>query len=202
MINIERKDVKFTINIKSITPTGQFSGYGSVFGILDSYKDVVDAGAFIRTLQYKQGFTKVMWQHDYTNPIAWATANEDRYGLALEGQLLIEGGVNRNGEVLTAKDEIPQARYAYTLMKAGVIDGLSIGYVPVQEYRDDNGIRHLSEVKLYEVSLVTFPANEEALIFGVKNYMLNNNESNITALRLKMLESSRELRELIKTHNC
>jgi HK97 family phage prohead protease len=97
--------------------TSWFAGYASVFDEVDSQNDRVMRGAFKSTLQkYKlQGQSpKMLWQHDSTEPIGlWHQVKEDATGLYVEGTLLLE---------------VQKAREAYALMKAGVLDSLSIGY--------------------------------------------------------------------------
>ena len=61
--------------------------------------------------------------------------------------------------------ELPKAQEAYVLLKSGAIDGLSIGYEVAKAVRDrQTGVRHLLEVSLWEISLVTFAANQAARI--------------------------------------
>lgn len=137
---------------------GSFTGYGSVFGVRDSYGDVVERGAFKASLDVwagKKKLPKMLYQHRTGEPIGvWTRMVEDEKGLAVEGRLLLE---------------VQRAKEAYALMKAGALDGLSIGYVPVKEAWDkDTQTNRLKEIDLWEVSPVTFGANPEALIEGVK----------------------------------
>lgn len=146
------------LEIKELGDDGSFSGYGSVFGNVDYYGDVVEAGAFTKTLAAKM--PAMLWQHDSAEPIGvWTKIAEDEKGLYMEGRLLT-GKVSRASE-------------AHELLKAGAVKGLSIGYMPkVWEWlKDNNGdsIRHLKEIDLWEVSLVTFPANEAAVVTSVKS---------------------------------
>lgn len=146
------------LEIKELSDDGSFSGYGSVFGNVDYYGDVVEAGAFTKTLAAKM--PAMLWQHDSAEPIGvWTKIAEDEKGLYMEGRLLT-GKVSRASE-------------AHELLKAGAVKGLSIGYMPkVWEWlKDNNGdsIRHLKEIDLWEVSLVTFPANEAAVVTSVKS---------------------------------
>lgn len=148
--------------IKDAGQDGEITGYGSVFGVVDRYGEIVDRGAFSKTL--KERSPKMLWQHDPSQPIGvWSDAKETDHGLRLNGQINLE----------TA-----QGREAHALIKQGAVDGLSIGYIPVKWIvEEDNSsdqetksvIMHLTEVKLYETSVVTFPANESALIAGIKS---------------------------------
>ena len=157
---MECKHLSRPFEIKVIADDGVFEGYGSVFGVEDWYRDVVVKGAFSRSLadwKLKGALPVLCWQHDAANVIGvYEEMAEDDHGLYLRGRLL--------------KDDIDQARTAYALLKAKAISGLSIGYsVKVDEYDRNTEIRTLKEVDLWEVSLVTFPANEHARVESVKN---------------------------------
>jgi HK97 family phage prohead protease len=143
--------------IKNLSEDGYFEGYASVFNFLDHHGDSVKRGAFKNSLSTRsvKGL-KMLWQHDQNKPIGiWEDAREDAYGLYVKGRLLME---------------VPQAQEAYAFLKAGVIEGLSIGYNPVCSYFDENKkVNFLTEVDLLEISLVTFAANEKAKVINVKN---------------------------------
>ena len=157
MINRKRLDMPF--EIKSVNDSGAFTGYGSVFGVKDSYSDIVVKGAFTKSLNKwkKNGrLPALLWQHKMDEPIGYYTKMvEDDNGLYLEGQLLIE--------------DDPLARRAHAHMRAKSLSGLSIGYA-LNDYDYDEGKDAfiLKEIDLWEVSVVTFPANDEARIFDVK----------------------------------
>lgn len=141
---------------KSMDDDGMFEGYASVFGVQDHDGDVIVRGAFTKTLQrYKDDnrMPKMLWQHR-TDMICgkWLVMSEDDRGLYVKGNCILE---------------VDEGRKAYHLMKAGVLDGMSIGFNIVDGGRDERG-RVISEVDLWEVSLVTFGANPEALITRVK----------------------------------
>lgn len=148
----DRLDVPF--QIKAVSDDGLFSGYGSVFGVIDSYKEIVAQGAFSESLS--QRTPALLWQHRSGEPIGvYSALREDQTGLYVEGKLALKTA--RGAE-------------AYELLKMGAISGLSIGFVT----RDDSydrvtGIRTLKKVDLWEVSLVTFPANDAARVSGVKS---------------------------------
>jgi HK97 family phage prohead protease len=143
------------LQLKSVDEQGGFSGYASIFGVVDSQNDRMEQGAFSETLKDKNTHIKLLWQHCFDEPIGvFTTLREDARGLYVEGKLLLD---------------VQRGREAHTLLKAGAICGLSIGYVPVK-YRIDphTGVRVLQEVALYEVSVVTFPANAAAMVQAVK----------------------------------
>lgn len=144
-------DVPF--KIKAVSDDGLFSGYGSVFNVVDSYKEVVVPGAFAETLQSRM--PSLLWQHRSGEPIGVYTAvREDNVGLYVEGKLALKTA--RGAE-------------AYELLKMGAISGLSIGFITREDSYDKvSGIRTLKKLDLWEVSLVTFPANDAARVSGVK----------------------------------
>ena len=156
----DMKRLSAAFKLKQITDEGEIAGYASVFDVVDRHDDIVVRGAFARTLEEarRRGKRpKLLWQHMSSEPLGvWQTLTEDSTGLYVEGRLLV-GAVNR-------------AREAHALLKAGAIDGLSIGFITRKdEYDSASGIRRLIDVDLLEVSLVTFPANEEATVTDVKN---------------------------------
>jgi HK97 family phage prohead protease len=152
----EKKVKNLHLKVKSVNDDGTFTGMGSVFGVVDSYGDIVVKGAFTKTLEEQKGKIRCLWQHDQTQPIGVFTSLiETDEGLQVEGKLTLgsTGGAN-----------------AYALMQDGAVDGLSIGFQTIQDSFDQQtGIRYIKEVKLWEVSVVTFPANEEATITSVKS---------------------------------
>lgn len=146
--------------LKAVQSDGTFTGYGSVFGVEDSYGDVVEPGAFKVSLDFwktKGKLPALLWQHRSDTPIGvWKAMSEDEHGLLVEGELALK---------------TQQGAEAYELLKLGAISGLSIGYsVPpaggVWEPKSETF--RLTQVDLWETSLVTFPANEAAQVETVK----------------------------------
>lgn len=139
-----------------------FKGYASTFGNVDEVGDIIEAGAFAKSIQERgpEGTKqiKVLWQHDA--PLGMPTVMfEDSKGLYVEGKI----SKTRLG------DE------ALELMRDGVVDRMSIGFsIPQGKayYDEAMGVRKIKEVKLFEFSPVTFPANELAVVTGVKNLEL------------------------------
>jgi uncharacterized protein len=142
--------------LKTIQDTGIFKGYASMYNIRDSHKDIVKPGAFDRALQESntQGrWPKMLWQHDPAQPIGvWTRMQSDAQGLLVEGRLFLN---------------LQKGHEAYTLLKEGVVDGLSIGYEATKARRQGQH-RILEDITLHEISLVTFPSNESARILHVK----------------------------------
>lgn len=132
---------------------GVVSGYGSVFGGVDAYGDTMIPGAFAKSLAKRK--PKMLWQHSMDEPIGvWDEAREDTKGLFVKGRLAMktEGG-----------------QEAYELLSMGAIDGLSIGFRTVADEIVQGGTRLLKEVDLWEVSFVTIPADQAALVQSVKS---------------------------------
>ena len=129
------------------------SGYASLFGRVDQGNDVVQKGAYadsLKRLAARGGAVKMLWQHDPAQPIGvWDEVREDAVGLWVKGRILTE---------------VEKGREAAALLTAGAIDGLSIGYRTVKSERNGKGQRLLSELELWEVSLVTFPMLPEARV--------------------------------------
>ena len=159
-MKIEHKT--FAMELKEVQKTGAFSGYLSVFGNVDSYREMVMPGAFAETLaewNTKGRLPPILWQHRSGEPIGpFTKMHEDNKGLYVEGRLLIE--------------DLQRAKEAHVLMEHKVVSGMSIGFETIGEEIDkQNRIRKLTKVKLWEGSIVTFPANEEAQVEAVKSLL-------------------------------
>jgi Escherichia/Staphylococcus phage prohead protease len=148
--------------------TGKFSGYGSVFGTKDSYGDVVEPGAFAASLKAWRGkgqMPALLWQHQMGEPIGkWTEMAEDDRGLYVEGQLALK--TTRGAE-------------AHELLKMDALRGLSIGYAIPKDggaWDPQAKVFRLKQVDLWEVSLVTFPANEDAQVEAVKSAIASPRE--------------------------
>jgi uncharacterized protein len=146
-------------------------GYASVFGKRDQGGDVVLPGAYAISLKAmaKAGRrVKMLWQHDPAQPIGtWDEVREDATGLWVKGRLL---------------SEVAKGREAAALLEAGAIDGLSIGYRTVKAERDGKGQRLLSELELWEVSLVTFPMLPEARVAAKGDDLSTDTWAEVAAL--------------------
>lgn len=158
-MNLKHRTVPF--HVKEVSDAGTFTGYASVFDVLDYYRDVVRPGAFKGTLEdwQKRGrLPPLLWQHDSREPLGpHEEMYEDTKGLYVTGRLLI--------------DDVPQARTAYALLKAKVISGMSIGFdIPEggMEYDGKMNIWNITAVDLWENSLATFPANDQCEVEEVK----------------------------------
>jgi uncharacterized protein len=173
------------LDLKALGEDGVIAGYGAVFGNRDSYGDVIQPGAFKRSLadhRRNKSRPKMFWQHDPSQPIgSWTEITEDDKGLLVTGQLNMD---------------VQRGREAFALLKAGDIDGLSIGYRVVKASEDETqGVMLLKELTLVEVSVVSQPANPLALVSAVKAAELEDLRARLAAGdRLQQ----REMEELMK----
>jgi len=147
---MKHKDL--SLEIKSVGEDGTFEGLLSVYGNVDLGSDLVEPGAFTKTIQENKGVVPMLWQHDQKSPIGQLELVDSAEGLRVKGRFELE---------------VQQAREAYVLVKSGIIKGLSIGYVAVKSVAI-KGVRHLKELRLLEGSVVTFAMNPEAMITAVK----------------------------------
>lgn len=149
------KYLNIPTEFKALGDAGQFSGYAAIFGNVDLGGDIIEPGAFKQFAKNKKGKITVLWQHNSTEPIGLAEVSQDEKGLAFDGELVLED---------------PLARTAFAHMKAGSVNGMSIGYDVLENgsKRDNAGIRTLSKLKLWEISAVTFGMNPLARIEAAK----------------------------------
>jgi HK97 family phage prohead protease len=142
--------------LSSVDEDGTFAGYASLFGKTDLARDVVMPGAFAASIAARGADgIKMLFQHDPNQPIGvWLEVREDGQGLYVKGRLATE---------------VARAREVLALMRAGALDGLSIGYRTVRGRTDSKtGLRRLLEVDLWEISVVTFPMLPDARVSAVK----------------------------------
>jgi uncharacterized protein len=139
------------------------SGYASVYEVTDTHNDLIVSGAFAESVQaYQQGEYKIplLWQHQADKPIGVIKElSEDLHGLYLTAEILAD---------------IHYGKEALSLIKSEAICGLSIGFSLLKAHTNDENIRVIEQAKLWEVSLVTFPANQQACITQLKsqNFLL------------------------------
>jgi HK97 family phage prohead protease len=148
---------KFTpVGATPIDPDGTFSGYASLFDVVDLGRDRVRRGAFSTCLAKRGAHgVRMLWQHDPGEPIGvWMSIEEDRKGLLVQGRL---------------EPAVERGRAALALLRRGALDGLSIGFRAARS-RVERGtrIRDLVEIDLWEISLVTFPMLPDARVARVK----------------------------------
>ncbi len=147
-----KMEYKFAPLEAEVKADGTISGYASRFGIKDQGGDIVVKGAFGDSLNQRS--PKMLWQHDPAQPIGnWSKSAEDSTGLHVEGQINLD---------------VQKGREAYSLLKSGAIEGMSIGYRSRKVGKSDTA-RLLEKLDLWEVSLVTFPMQLEATVENVKS---------------------------------
>jgi HK97 family phage prohead protease len=152
----EYKSFKFALENPGDDESGEFSGYAAVFGNEDSGHDVIQKGAFAKTITEDFDRIKILSQHEsYALPIGKPLElREDDKGLFIKGKI---SNTEKGREILT-------------LMRDGVLNELSIGYDATEfEFDSKTGIRYLKEIKLWEVSIVTWAMNDQAKIDDVKS---------------------------------
>ena len=149
----EQKTIEFELESYN-EAEGIFSGYGAVFSNIDSGGDIIEPGAFTKTIAESADRVKILSGHNESLlPIGKPLVlREDAKGLYIEARI----------------SDTALGRDVKTLIGDGVLGELSIGYDPVVFDYDEDGVRHLREVKLWEISVVTWAMNEEAVITDFK----------------------------------
>jgi HK97 family phage prohead protease len=186
----------FEFQVKAVTEDGMIEGYASVFNVIDAEGDIIAPGAFRRTIrswQAKNRAVPVLWQHDAAMPIGVTKAmTEDENGLRVMAQLVMP---------------VQKAQEAYALAKAGALGGMSIGFtVPrmaedgqaAAMYDEEKGARVFREVRLWEYSMVTFPANEAAVITAVKSDPLLSDLRDTLAALKKSIDEQTEFTHFLR----
>jgi uncharacterized protein len=140
------------LELKAVTEAGEFEGLAAVYDIIDEGGDCISRGAFTKTLSEGSAELPLLWQHDQRQPIGRVRLTDTPKGLMAHGRLAMS---------------VPEAQKAYTLMKEGIVRGLSIGYRAIKEQMT-GAVRRLKEIRLFEVSVVTLPMAPSALITNVK----------------------------------
>lgn len=151
----EHESKAFRFELESADENGEFSGYAAVFGNRDSGDDIIEKGAFARTIKEDFDRIKILSQHnDCELPIGKPIElREDDKGLFVRGKI----------------SDTQKGRDIRTLLQDGVLNELSIGYDPVEfEFDSNAGVRRLKEIKLWEISVVTWAMNEQAKVDEVK----------------------------------
>lgn len=183
--SIKTKESSTDINRFSAHDDGIISGYASVFNVTDAYNDVVQKGAFTDAVaMFNDGKKpKLLWQHDVHYPIGIIEEmREDDYGLFIKARLLLE---------------LPQVKDIYCLLKNNAINGFSIGY-RIKEKFNQNGKQILSKINLLEISIVTFPACESAVVSNVKN--IGENKMN-TEIQNEINKLNTNINDYIQSSN-
>jgi uncharacterized protein len=151
-------ETKFTgVALETVEKDGTFSGYASLFGAVDLGKDMVERGAFAKSLRTRGAAgIRMLFQHDPNEPIgSWQEVREDQRGLFVKGKLT---------------QGVAKARETLELMREGALDGLSIGFRTIKAKSESaSGVRRILEADLWEISVVTFPMLPGARVQAVKS---------------------------------
>jgi uncharacterized protein len=152
--------VNYFLEVKEIAEDGTFTGVASVYDVEDMGGDIVEKGAFKKTIAENPS-VPILWQHDQSEVIGMGEVKEAGNKIMLTGKLDLE-------------DEMAQK--AYRKLKSKLVKGLSIGFQSIkskweeiQEGDAHRYIRRIQELKLWEVSVVTFPMLPQAQVTSVKN---------------------------------
>mgnify|MGYP003396907026 CR=1 FL=1 len=155
MTQIQLKGVKFEAKLSS--DKRRIEAYASTFGNVDHDNDIILPGAFTKTIAeaFPANKIKTLWQHRWDQPIGRPVAMaQDSKGLITETEI---------SKTTLGNDVI-------ALIEDGVIDKTSIGFwIPAGKAATrPDGVREIAEVALIEYSFVTFPANDQAIVTGMK----------------------------------
>ncbi|EFL88954.1 HK97 family phage prohead protease [Ahrensia sp. R2A130] len=145
------------LRVEELSENGTFSGYASLFGKTDLGKDRVERGAFRKSLKVRGvAGVRMLYQHDPASPIGtWLDIREDAKGLLVKGRIV---------------EDTPRGAEVLTLMRAGAVDGLSIGFKTIRSKpAGQAGVRSILEADLWEISIVTFPMLPQARVSQVKS---------------------------------
>ena len=148
---------RVALALADVDANGVFTGYATLFGQVDLCRDRVERGAFEKSLRARTAKQiRMLFQHDPCEPIGtWLEIREDANGLFVKGRIVTDTA--RGAEVLS-------------LMRAGAIDGLSIGFRTKKSRTDrKSGVRSILEADLWEISIVTFPMLPQARVVQVKD---------------------------------
>jgi len=146
----------FELDIKAVQDDGLFHGYASLFNEVDLGNDVVQPGAFTKSLATRPASKVKMLREHGNEPIGvWQSIIEDGKGLRVSGKLVLDTVLGKE---------------THALLKAGALDSMSIGYRTKSSRLDRaKGVRLLDEIELYEISIVTFAMLPSATVSAVKS---------------------------------
>ena len=166
---------------------GEFSGYAAVYGNEDRNGEIIDVGAMKRSINSADGEFPLLWQHQRDIPIGVVRLEETDRGAKAYGKMNLDNQM---------------ARQAFSLMippegfKRAALRDLSIGYnVNKEDMRD--GVRHLKEIHLFEVSVVTIAANPKSNITQVKELQATEDRIGRIELALKAISATLVNRDLV-----
>lgn len=163
-----------TVGVRSNESNSGVSGYASHFGSVDSYGTAMQRGAFADTLKRRAGKIPVLWNHHSDNPIGVPKVlREDRTGLYFHAKLS-ESTTDGARIMGLLRDGVPLGMsFGFqTLSQRPATDADNLDYSSAPRYfqtvEGKKEVRVIEEVELFEISIVTFPANEKATINAVR----------------------------------
>lgn len=165
-----------------IADDGSFTGYASLFNVADMSNDIIRPGAFATALARRAARgIRMLYQHRAGEPIGvWTKLIEDQRGLYAEGQLTLGSS---------------KARDILALLKSGAIDGLSIGFKAARSTRASKSApRILTEVDLWEISIVTFPMLPGARVTSVKTFATRAHGARLASPALRLAALTQAIR--------
>ena len=181
MENLFFKNVGIPLEIKEIGDEFvQIEGLASTFGNIDRVGDIIAKGAFTNTLEARK--PKFLNQHRIDEPIG-----------VIDVAVEVEEGLFIKARMPKANDIV---RNLFPLLKMGALSNFSIGFNIVDSDTTPDGVRTIKEIELFEVSIVTMPANEDAKITGVKK--LDTDEKIVDAEMAESIGTRKELEQLFK----
>jgi uncharacterized protein len=163
---VSLKTLDFGFEVKEVTASGNFTGYGSVYNVVDQGDDIVASGAFaesIETLMAKKRLPSMLFGHRAGElPVgAYQSMREDSTGLWLDGNIAIDTQKGGDLHKLMMMKPVP------------AISGLSVGFITREDSFDRlTGVRTIKKADLFEVSIVNFPMNDLARVQSVKGIEL------------------------------
>jgi HK97 family phage prohead protease len=151
---MQRKSIDLSLSNIKAQPEGKFEGYASVFGNIDLYGDIIETKAFSKSLVGRKFPVAMLHQHKPSEVIGkWTSITEDDYGLYVVGELTPGHSIADNVKAS---------------LLHGAMNGMSIGF-DIVDHEEKNGNRIIKSIDLWEISVVTFPANQESRIESVKS---------------------------------
>jgi HK97 family phage major capsid protein/HK97 family phage prohead protease len=160
---MEFKDFKHNFQVKSKGSNLIICGYASVFNIIDAASHIILPLSFQKSLKTRE--VKLLWQHKSDIPLGVINKiYEDNHGLYIEAEI--------NSSTQYGSD-------AKSLVEQGAINGFSIGFYTKKSNYNKDGTMTISEIDLWEISLVTFPCNSKAVITEIIPENNKKNKQNI-----------------------
>lgn len=163
---LEQKSIALKGNLKDVDKkTRTIKGYFSVFDNIDSDNDIIEKGAWKKSIAERSNEIRYLYNHNWEKPLDRGSVNlkleEDSYGLKFEAK--IQKGLTYGDDLLI-------------LYESGIVDEHSVGFQTVKSHTEKSGTRMLRELKLYEGSAVTMAANPMAKLISVKSSIKENND--------------------------